>query len=435
MKMRRALLWVLAAGILARAVCILIRPMPQGLKRMEPSIAADNLNAGRGFIFEQYGATYHAWKEPLHIVLLAQLVKRMNGSQLAILLMQSFFGLCAAYCLTLLARLLLEDVRKAAIAGILAATNPFLIYYDTHFIHPLSMDVWLFVLTTWAIVRAQDRPSDLRRTAWAGALTGLALWERSTILMSGLGAWLIGAVIVPARRRGIVLRNAAVWLCISAALISPWLIRNRLLLGRTVMTTDVAHILWLGNNPWSNGTYSDGSGARIINSADTAFQERIWSSSELEQHDAFLEASRRFIRDEPMRFAQLILRRLWAFVWFSPNAGIEYSAAQRVLYRAGYAALLMLGLFGLAFHWRRADRKIRRRTAIVLASVAGIAAVHALTAINMKHRVPFELILAIFAAEALTDLIGRVREKRRRSTSRARVPDRPSPLADLVGSP
>ena len=46
---------------------------------------------------------------------------------------------------------------------------------------------------------------------------------------------------------------------------------------------------------------------------------------------------------------------------------------------------------------------------MVLAAVAGLAVAHAVTAINMKHRVPFELVLAIFAAETIAQGIAAVR--------------------------
>ena len=184
--------------------------------------------------------------------------------------------------------------------------------------------------------------------------------------------------------------------------IAPWLLRNAGLFGRLIVTTDAAHVFWLGNNPHSNGTYSDQQGRRVIGLADPAFVRRIQQASELEQHDLFLADAQRFIREQPAAFARLVLGRLWAFVWFSPNAGAEYTPQQGTLYRAAYLLLLGLGIAGVARWWPRAPSAQRRVALLLLGSVAGLAAAHALTAINLKHRVPLELLLAVFAAESLS---------------------------------
>lgn len=115
--------------------------------------------------------------------------------------------------------------------------------------------------------------------------------------------------------------------------------------------------------------------------------------------------------ENPGQFGALALRRLWAFFWFSPNAGIEYAEWQRALYRAAYTVLLSLGVLGLALYWRRATREERFRAAVLVASVFGLAAAHTLTAINLKHRVPFELVLSIFATKSLSQGFAFVRSR------------------------
>jgi hypothetical protein len=284
----------------------------------------------------------------------------------------------------------------------ISAVYPFLIYYDTQFIHPLSMDAFLFVATVGAIlVAVSDCTRGLNHTFLAGLVMGLALWQRATLLAAGAAVWIV-AVLFSRPHRQKQLAHTAVCLCIAVLMVSPWLLRNYTLLGRFVLTTDFAHILWLGNNPWSNGTYSDMEGRRVFYLADPAFQERIYGASEIGQYDIFLGEVRRFVLENPRQFGELVLRRLWAFFWFFPNAGIEYAAWQRALYRVAYTALLSLGVLGFVLYRRRATREERFRAAVLVASVFGLAAVHALTAINLKHRVPLELVLAVFAAESIS---------------------------------
>jgi hypothetical protein len=171
------------------------------------------------------------------------------------------------------------------------------------------------------------------------------------------------------------------------------------------MTTDAAHIVWLGNNPWSNGTYSDASGQRVIARGDPAFQASIHGQPELVQQARFAAAARAFIREHPGRFLRLCARRLGAFVWFSPNAGALYSPALGLVYRAWYVTLLLAGLWGFARWWSTAPPDRRHAALLLWSSVAALALLHSLIAINMKHRVPLELILSLFAVVPAVHLL------------------------------
>ena len=416
------LLWIVGVGVLVRLAAVACAPEPGGLRRLEPSVIAENLNAGRGFVYEQYGADYRAWKEPLHIVLLATVTRWAGDGALAVWCLQWLFGVVAAVGVAWLAFGVFSNPVTATLAGVLAALNPFLVYYDTQVIHPLSLDVALFTAVTGTILLAVTGSRKTRWTVLAGLVMGLALWQRAALLAAGLSVWLIAGLVAPRANRPAAMGRAAMWLAIAIAVVSPWLIRNARLLHRPVFTTDFSHIVWLGNNPWSNGTYSDMTGRRVIGHADPAFLKTLQGASELEQSDLFWAKAMRFIRDHPGQFAGLVVRRVWAFVWFSPNAGVEYPAWQGRLYRVGYSGLLALGLLGAGRFWRRAGSDGHHRALLLGAAVAGLAAVHALTAMNMKHRVPLELTLSVFAAEALA--CGWARARRTLVFSAARIKGR-----------
>ena len=399
----RVVLWVIGAGLVARTAVMAFDAAPTRLGPLEYSVIADHLNTGRGFTFEQYGTTYRAWKEPLYTVLLAGLMRWGGRGDLSILAFQWSCGIGAALVVAWLTRRLLGDPASALVAGLLVAMNPFLVYYDTHWIHPLSLDVLLFLLVTATILLAAwERRVRMRWSIIAGLVMGLALWERSALLVSGVAAWIAALCLAPRHDRGLMVRRAAIWLGVALLVIAPWLARNHHLFGRVLMTTDSAHVFWLGNNPVSNGTYSDMAGRRVIESADPAFLTRLHGAPELAQYDLFRAEAWRFITQHPRRFFELFRGKLWAFIWFAPNAGVQYTALEGWLYRAAYAALLLLGLCGFALWWVTAERRGRHQMVLVLSAVAGLAVVHALMAINMKHRVPWEMVLAIFAAQAVT---------------------------------
>ncbi len=237
----KLLLWVVLAGLLARGSILLLSPPTAGPVQLEFSIIASNLNAGRGFVFEQYGAQYNAWKEPLYIVLLAWLTRWIGKSNLAIILFQSIFGIGTAVGVALIALYLSGDPVHATLAGIIVAANPFLVYYDTQFVHPLSMNSFLCVAAIGArLVAVGDCTRGFNRTLVAGLLMGLTLWQRATLLGAGAAVWIMAILLSEPHRRK-QLAHGAIWLGVALLVVSPWLIRNYKLFGRFVFTTDFAH--------------------------------------------------------------------------------------------------------------------------------------------------------------------------------------------------
>ena len=118
--------------------------------------------------------------------------------------------------------------------------------------------------------------------------------------------------------------------------------------------------------------------------------------------EVFLDAARTFVREHSARAASLFARKIYAFIWFAPNVGAEYRGWQITLYVAWYIALLVLGVAGAATVWRGGGVAQRRRMILVGGAVFGLAALHALAAINMKHRVPLELVLSVLASAYVT---------------------------------
>ncbi|MBI2371979.1 MAG: hypothetical protein HYV08_17415 [Deltaproteobacteria bacterium] len=130
------LLLVALVGLAARAGLWLALGPGAGLVHLEPTVIADNINAGRGFIYNQYGADYRAWKEPLYIVLLAGLRRLPDSGEVGIRLFHLALGLAVAVGTAFLAHGLFRDPARATLAGMLAAVNPFLVYYDTRVVYP-----------------------------------------------------------------------------------------------------------------------------------------------------------------------------------------------------------------------------------------------------------------------------------------------------------
>lgn len=405
--MKRAGLVVLVA-LAARALVHGLQP--HYLELTESLVVARHLNLGLGFVFEQYGTMVRAWKEPLWIALLALTQRLFGPGELPLLLLQWSAGAACAVVVMRIAERVLADSRLALVSGGLAAVNPFLVYYDTRYVHPLSFDVLLFLLLVQALLRAHQEAPGWAGARWAGLVCGLGLWQRGTLLAVAAGAWAASVSSVPRDQRRARLRLAAASLTLALLVIAPWLVRNWIVVGRPVLTTDFAHILWLGNHPGANGAYWDETRIRHYDRADESFRRRIQDVPELGQYDVFMSEALAFVSREPAAFLKLVGARLRGFFWFTPTAGLAYGAWQALLYALAYAALLVAGLAGLARLWRAGPSPRRQAASVLLGGVLGLAAVHAVTVVDLKHRVPFEMALCVFAPELI-----RPREREARS--------------------
>lgn len=391
---------VAIVAVAARVVAWLWATPGLALEPTEAMAVAANLEGGLGFVFVQYDAPYAAWKEPLWIALVAVLRRLLGPGDGPVLALQWACGTGVALAVATLALRLLGSRRLALGAGTLAAVNPFLVHYDTRYAHPLSFDVLLFLLLVLAIGRATAGGST-SGAALAGIGCGLALWQRATLLGAAAGAWSASAL---ASRRGNRTRLARLGLgslALAVVLVLPWVVRNQIVVGRPLLTSDFAHILWLGNNPLSNGTYGDAGGIRVFDVAPQPFRRTVIGQPEMVQHDVFFAAFRRFVSEQPRAYLRLAAARVQGFFWYPPAAGVRHTGWRVTLYRLAYETLLVAGLLGLALRLRRGGPEALRAAAPLLGAVLGLAAVHALTALDLKHRVPFEMALCVFAPELL----------------------------------
>ena len=193
----KALCWIIVAGCVARTMMGMVCSTPTKLRQLEPSVVAANLNAGRGFVFEQYGAEYRAWKEPLYIILLSWITRWSGQSDRPIVVFQTLFGLGSAMGAALIAKCIFGNSTKAAMTGLIVAVNPFLVYYDTRLIHPLSMDTCFFIITSGAIlIAASERHGSLWKSLAAGIVMGVALWQRAALLAAVAGLAADGATVI-----------------------------------------------------------------------------------------------------------------------------------------------------------------------------------------------------------------------------------------------
>src|SRR5919197_1075694 len=226
---------------------------------------------------------------------------------------------------------------------------------------------------------------------------------------------------------------AAILAC--AVVVAPWVVRNRVSVGCTTLTTD-GRALWKANNPNTLRTLEHGKwidDVPPIPGAPPSPQDagaiyagtgRVVRTDECAQMRYYRHLAFRFMRRHPgekAKLAGVAARRLWQPAVTRPEgrrgARTSLDFGRRVVEPTYMIVLYALGLVGLLY-------PPRRLAAFAVALLAYDTLTAMLFAGETRYRVPWDFLIALCAAGAVTRLA------RRRARSAADEPARPAPERD-----
>ncbi len=358
---------------------------------------SQSIAAGRGLCYEWAGLKC-AHRPPVYpsFLLLSMITSK---SYVTIVILQSLVGAGTALCAYFIGKELFNKT-----AGVLAALGvafyPYFVMHDTAL---QETSVFTF-LTALAILFLLKSRSSLSKFVWvaAGLLLGLALLTRTTLVLFVPIAFLWLLFFAGLKKREAVQRTAIVAVGF-ALIVSPWLIRNYILLGTPTLSTLSGLTLWAGNNPYTFSTYPNGS---IDRSVDKAAEELLpeekqaikqLSNDEIAQNSWFVRKAVGYIRDHPGEtFKRSFIKLGAAFSWKQNPAREGF--VQKV-YFLSYLPALSLGIVGA---WLA--RKRWKEHSLIYGLFVSFAIVTAIFFAHTSHRVYLDVYLLIFSAYAVTTL-------------------------------
>jgi hypothetical protein len=430
---------LVSLGIAVRALAVLLlqsHHVPRST--YEHGEIAANLLAGRGFSVRFLGAEGPTSQQaPVYpaIVALTYAIGGVEkpGSLLLLELGQSIMGgLLVAGVLALASHVTGGRSAATAVAGLIAAIHPSLVYAATH----VQVALLGATLLTWSLVwglKTGTSGKPIHALITGGLLAITSLTDPILALGTVGVIWAIfqgRASFAWDRTR--TARLAALVLLAAALCVMPWIVRNALVHGEFVaIKSTLGYAFWQGNCALSEGTdkVARPSVERVLMRGDSrgglpALNETLWAARHeagcvddiaLSRADRQLLASvsepararilfRRALEDlrqRPSRYLELCLRRFRYFWVFD-----ETNPKTRVLaYRVSHLGLLLLAGCGLAL----ARRDVRRRLAPTVATAALIALFHTLTIVSARFHIPIEPLMAVWAGAGLTCLKERPR--------------------------
>lgn len=340
------------------------------------------------------GTVFEAFSLPLYPLLLAAVYAVWGVVPAAAAWLQVTLGV-----ITSLVAYALGKRIAGALAGLLAglgvAVHPGLAVYSAE-IHTLNLDALLAALAVVAVVRLDEHPS-LRRFIVVGTLLGATLLDRPTASAFVAVAILLVALRMRHRPDRV---GAVLALMIGTAMVVPWVIRDQLVVGRSLLTTTAAEVFWIGNNPAASGGALAVDGRPILDTVPKV-RDAVWGKPELEQQRIFSDEAFTYVRVAPLEAARRFLGRLLDYWWFSNRTGLLYPTAWTVAYRLWYLAILTAALIGAGLIWRSAQRPLLLWTVAAMAIVSlGQSAFY----VEGRHRWEIESLLLVLASVPLAAL-------------------------------
>ncbi|HEX2826110.1 MAG TPA: hypothetical protein VHP37_07175 [Burkholderiales bacterium] len=281
-----------------------------------------------------------------------------------------------------------------AFAGVLV--YPMFVAFQTLLLSETLFMTLLTAAMRWLYVWAEE-PARYSRLAAYAALMAAATYAKPSL------TWL--PLVLPllfARRPSHSWREAARIVAVAAtvycAALSPWWIRNALILGEPVwFTTGSASNLYLGNNR-ANTT----AGVDWNSDVEQPFTDETEKLPEVRRDRRYHARAVEYIVAEPGRFVHDAGRKLVRFWNVFPNYELFRQGPYRFVVAASYGPALLLALCAVWLY-----RREWRRLLPIYALFAYFTLVHTVTIASLRYRLPLEVFLVVFAAGALARLAQR----------------------------
>ncbi|GEM_PF-389340 len=401
----RPLLGLLVVACALRIAVIVWRFDELSVDRDRYGTIARNLVNGEGFCTEPGRPT--AFRPPLYPVLLAA-CRSIDGVTL-VAAFHVLLGTVTVGMTWYLAQRLGFASNARLVAAVLVAVDPLLLLYSTQL-----MTETLFTFLVTGLLLSLQHVSGSRQAAIAGMFFGLAalcrptIWAFAVLAVTVSG---IGFLRHRAARRpvfpGASRRLAAIFALSAGVIISPWVVRNLVVLDHPiVMTTHGGYTLLLGNNPVfyaevvarpENPVWQKDSLSVWQESLETQLESGESRLNERERSSQLQAMAYEWIRNHPREFlacASLRLRRLWSP---GPENVHGISPMIAVTVRSYYLLVFLLCLVGLARH-RGAWRDFRLSAAFVVS----LTLLHSVYWANARMRAPAIPVISVFAAAAFS---------------------------------
>lgn len=355
-------------------------------------IMAQNFLNGRGLIVNE---NLLAYRTPVPALYFAAIYAVFGISIRAVQIANIFLGVFTVWLVYDLVRRIFGII-SARWSALFVAFYPTLLFYTGQLLSETPF-VMLITLALWLVWLLRDRTAIW--FALVGMVLGLATLTRQTALLIAppIVLWMV------VTRNGGWLRRMIPPLVILVSLmlsIAPWTARNYVVTGKFIpLTSQGGSSLWIANNPLADGNGLSGKALLL---------PEIQALPEAERGVAYQKLAVQYIRENPVRFVQLAVRRL---LWFW-HLGYHGEGLPEVAFLLVYLPLLFSASIGTVV-----GSRINWHGVVLLLTVPiALTAVHAVFLPAGRYRLPVELVICMLAGPGATWSFSKTTERLRATT-------------------
>lgn len=361
---------------------------------------AVNMVSGRGFSGD-YGSGIvgpTALKFPVLPTIMAGLYYCFGPHLGVVRIFQSLLGAL----LVPLAYAITREIGYSSRAGMLAAVGtciyPYYIF-SAGAVYPVVTASVLVAVVTLLLLHGR-RESSLGYEAAGGAVCGITILTFGHMALAlPLIAWWVARnkQTTPNRARSASL----LVLVIAAAVMLPWMARNKVMVGRFGLSTAFEMGLYQGNAPGA----SWGSGSGIMKLGDPAVMRRAQSLDEARAAKVYWQEFLKLVKADPGRFVWLSAGKAVNFWRFYPNLGSRpITLKEKLVGTLSYGPVMVLGLL-----WFILDRERRKTNWLMMMYFLATMAPIAISCSQDRYRMPFDVYLIVFASAGIVTWLERRR--------------------------
>jgi 4-amino-4-deoxy-L-arabinose transferase-like glycosyltransferase len=350
---------------------------------------AENVLSGNGFCLSE---NVCAWRPPLYPLFLSLSILA-GKNWLLVVIPQALMGAGTALCAFLIGRQIFNPT-VGVIACAITALYPYYIMHDTA-LQETAMVTFCTTLSVWLLLRASVLDRNLDWFLSGLALGSLVLVRTSAVPIAGIG--LFWTAIWGAQGKAWErLRKSSFLLLAVIVTVCPWLFWTYHVTGKPVLSSEVGHALWMGNNP---ETFSHYPAESIDRSTDEAWSKMTQSerdelarlaADEIATSNWFAQHAWAFIRANPRLVVIGAIRKLEA--GFSPQLNPVRDPLTETAYAIGYVPIAVLGVWGMYL------ARLKSELFLIAMIFLSFICVTAVFWAHTSHRSYLDVFLIIFTA-------------------------------------
>ena len=286
----------------------------------------------------------------------------------------------------------------AAIAGLIVAFDPFLVFFSGLFLTEALFAV-VVIVGWWFVVgaaRCDNAGRWCRNAVGAGALIAVGMWLRpAAVVLAG------AAVLAVAIGRGRYLRRwamAGVIIAVVVAGLFPWALRNRLTIGQWCWLTT------RGGISLYDGLHAEAKGDSDL--AHTKTIEAVQGVSETHWNAWFQARALEDARQDPVRVLKLAGHKFLRTWSLTPNVP-EYRGGTPAI----VSAVFMVFVLATAAVGWWVHRRAVHAWFVLLCPVAAVTVLHMVFVGSVRYRVPYVPLVAVLSAAGCAHLLRRRRQR------------------------